>query len=65
MLDRALRALIEGLEETAELDALAAMPYEDDVELAWEPIPGPDLPYVGGVPAAVLEMAAERKRSAR
>lgn len=43
--------------------ALHALPYEEDVELAWEAPPGPDLPYDGRVPAEVLRLAEARRRS--
>jgi hypothetical protein len=62
ILDRALAALIEQLEGEQELAALAALPYEDDPDLAWPVVPGPDLPYDGEVPAEVLRLAAKRRR---
>jgi hypothetical protein len=62
ILDRALAALIEQLETEQELAALAALPYEDDPDLAWPLVPGPDLPYDGEVPAEVLRLAAKRRR---
>lgn len=62
ILDRALVALIEQLEAEQELAALAALPYEDDPDIAWPVVPGPDLPYDGGVPAEVLRMAAKRRQ---
>ncbi len=62
ILDRALGALIEQLEGEHELAALAAMPYEDDPDLAWPVAPGPDLPYDGQVPAEVLRLASKRRR---
>jgi len=62
ILDRALEALINQLEEAQELAALAALPYEDDPDLDWAPVPGADLPYDGGVPADVMRMAAQRRR---
>jgi len=61
-LDRALLALIEDLEEDRELTALAALPYEDDPDLAWEAPPGPDLPYDGEVPEDVVQLALQRRR---
>jgi hypothetical protein len=62
ILDRALAALIEQLEAEQELAALAALPYEDDPDLAWPAVPGPDLPYDGEVPVEVLRLAAKRRR---
>lgn len=62
ILDRALAALIEKLEAEQELAALAALPYEDDPDLAWPVVPAPDLPYEGEVPAEVLRLAAKRRR---
>jgi len=64
VVDEALGALIDLMEAQRELAALAAHPYEDDPELQWEAEPGPDLPYDGEVPAAVLEMARRRRREA-
>lgn len=62
ILDRALKALIDEVEEVQELAALAAQPYEDDPDVSWAPVPGADLPYDGDVPAEVLRMAAQRRR---
>ena len=62
ILDRALEALIEQLEEEQELAALTAHPYEADPDITWAPVPGDGLPYDGEVPAAVLRMAADRRR---
>ena len=62
ILDRALKALIDQLEEAQELAALAESPYEDDPDLNWEQAPGADLPYDGDVPADVRRMAAQRRR---
>lgn len=64
VLDRALLALIEQLEEEGERAALLAHPYEDDPDLAWQAPPGPDLPYDGEVPEEVVRLA-RRRRSAR
>lgn len=64
ILDRALKALIDQVEEAQELAALTESPYEEDPDLNWEPAPGADLPYDGDVPADVLRMAARRRRSA-
>jgi hypothetical protein len=62
VVDRALAALIEQLEAEQERTALAAFPYEDDADLAWEAPPGdPDLPYDGEVPADVLRLAEQRR----
>lgn len=63
LLDRALLALLEQIETEVELTALEQHPYEDDPDLAWEAPPGPDLPYDGGIPRDVVELAARRRRS--
>lgn len=63
VLDRALLALIEQLEEEEERAALLAFPYEDDGDLAWQAPPGPDLPYDGDVPEDVLRLARRRHRT--
>lgn len=65
VVDRALAVLIEQLEAEQERAALAALPYEDDADLAWEAPPGPDLPYDGEVPADVLRLAEQRRRHMR
>jgi len=62
ILDRALKVLIDDVEQAQELAALEALPYEDDPDLSWAPVPGADLPYDGEVPADVLRMAAQRRR---
>lgn len=62
ILDRALQALLDQLEEEQELAALTAQPYEDDPDLDWPAVPVADLPYDGAVPAGVLELAARRRR---
>ncbi len=62
LVDRALEALVAELEGERELAALAARPYEDDPDLAWEAPPGPDLPYDGDVPKDVVRLAARRRR---
>jgi hypothetical protein len=62
ILDRALGALLDQLEEAQELAALAAQPYEDDPDLQWEAPQGADLPYDGDIPPDVLRMAANRRR---
>ncbi|MGI8729072.1 MAG: hypothetical protein ACR2LK_03640 [Solirubrobacteraceae bacterium] len=62
MLDDALRALVRELLADQERAALAAHPYDDDPELSWEAPAAPDLPYEGEIPAAVLALAAERRR---
>lgn len=61
IVDRAVALLIEQLEGQRERDVLAALPYEDDADLAWEAPPGPDLPYGGEVPAEVLRLAEQRR----
>lgn len=58
VLDRALRALIEHLEGERDRAALIAQPYDEDVDLAWQAPPGPDLPYEGDVPE---ELKASRR----
>jgi hypothetical protein len=62
LLDRALVALVEQLEAEREHTALAAQPYEDDPDLAWQAPPGPDLPYDGAVPTDVMKLAQRRRR---
>jgi hypothetical protein len=62
LLDRALAALNRQLEEEWELAALAAHPYEEDPDLAWQAPAGPDLPYDGDVPLEVIEEARRRRR---
>lgn len=64
IVDRALAALVDELEEQQELAALEAQPYQDDPELAREVPPGPDLPYDGDVPADVRRLAARRRAGA-
>lgn len=61
LLDRALELLVRRLDAQRERAALAAAPYEDDDELAWQAPPGPDLPYDGDVPDDVLALARERR----
>lgn len=63
LLDRALAALIDEVEAAREVDALTRQPYEDDPDLTWSVPPAPALPYDGGVPAEVLRLAEERRRS--
>jgi len=63
LIDRALVALIDGLEAERERIALAERPYEEDPELTWEAPVGPDLPYDCDIPRDVLDLAAERRRS--
>lgn len=65
IVDRALAVLIDHLEAEQERVALAALPYEDDPDLAWEAPPGPDLPYDGEVPADVLRLAEQRRGPVR
>jgi hypothetical protein len=61
LIDAALRRFVADLEAAHEQDVLAAAPYEDDPDLAWEVPLGPDLPYTGEVPADVRRLAAERR----
>jgi hypothetical protein len=62
LIDRALQALIDQIEELGEVRALKAHPYEDDPDLAWEVGEGPALPYDGEVPKEVLARARARRR---
>jgi hypothetical protein len=62
LLDRALEVLLRELEGRHELAALAAQPYEDDPDLAWDTDPGPSLPYDGDIPPEVLQLAERRTR---
>ena len=62
LLDQALAALIERLEEERELAALTAQPYEEDPDLAWEAPAGPDLPYDAEIPREVAQLALQRRR---
>jgi hypothetical protein len=64
LIDRALDVLIAQVLAERETAALAAMPYEEDADLAWATPPGPDLPYDGDIPAGVRELA-ERRRTSR
>lgn len=61
LLDRALELLVRRLDADRERAAIAAAPYEDDDELAWQPEPGPDLPYDGEIPSEVRALARERR----
>ena len=63
VLDRALLALIDQLEEEKERAALIANPYEDDGDLAWQAPLGPNLPYDGDVPEDVMRLARRRRTS--
>lgn len=65
LLDQALLALIQELDGQRELAALAAKPYEDDPDLAWQAPPGPDLPYEHEVPREIIELARRRRRQRR
>ncbi len=62
LLDRALAALCREVESEREAAALAAHPYEEDPDLAWDAPPGPILPYEGEVPPEVLRLARESRR---
>lgn len=61
LLDRALELLVRRLDAERERAAIAAAPYEDDEDLAWQAPPGPDLPYDGDVPEDVRRLASERR----
>ena len=54
--------LLESLEAQREREALDAMPYNTDPELAWVAPNRPDLPYEGEVPEDVKRLAASRRR---
>lgn len=60
-MDRALVVLQNELVAGKEIEALVALPYEDDPDLAWHAPGGPDLPYDGEVPAAVTALARRRR----
>lgn len=62
LIDRALQALIDDLEEAAELRALEKHPYEADPDLAWKVSDEPPLPYDGTVPKEVLARVRARRR---
>ncbi|HEY8524986.1 MAG TPA: hypothetical protein VIL48_08495 [Acidimicrobiales bacterium] len=64
LLDRALSALVDQILTDKEIEAITAMPYEDDPDLSWEAPPGPDLPYDGDIPADVRALAEQRRRQA-
>lgn len=61
LVDRALRALLDEVAAARERRALLARPYDDDDALAWTAPRGDSLPYDGGVPEAVLDLARERR----
>jgi len=65
LIDAALAALIDREEQRRELAALEHSPYEADTEL-WLDNPRVDwdqeLPYDGGVPADVIELARTQNR---
>lgn len=62
LIDRALTALLDALEAEREQEALDALPYEADTELAWVAPDGPDLPYEGEIPRDVQRLADKRRR---
>jgi hypothetical protein len=62
LIDRALAALLDALEAEREREALDAMPYAADAEVAWVTPDGPDLPYDGDIPNDVKRLAAKRRR---
>lgn len=61
VIDRALGALIDAVEEERELLALRQHPYEQDPDLSWDAPPALPLPYDAQVPADVLALAHERR----
>jgi hypothetical protein len=65
LFDQALAALLDELEGAREREALAAMPYDEDADLAWEAPGTPGLPYEGEVPKDVQRLAAARRRKAK
>ncbi|MBA2348848.1 MAG: hypothetical protein H0V81_11190 [Solirubrobacterales bacterium] len=62
LLDEALVLLVRERLAAQEREALTAQPYDADPDLAWQAPPGPDLPYEGEIPAAVLALAKARRR---
>ncbi|MBA3652838.1 MAG: hypothetical protein H0W70_01440 [Actinobacteria bacterium] len=62
LIDRALAALLDALEAEREREALDAMPYAADADVAWVTPDGADLPYDGDVPVDVKRLAAKRRR---
>ncbi len=62
ILDQALASLLDRLEGEQERQALGAMPYHEDGDLAWEAPEVPGLPYDGEVPEDVQRLAAARRR---
>jgi hypothetical protein len=60
LLDRALLALLDRLEEEREIAALTRYPYDDDPELSWE-VPAAPLPYDADVPEEIVELARLRR----
>lgn len=61
LVDAALAALLRELLGARERAAIQAAPYEEDPELSWQTLPGPDLPYDGAVPEEVQRLAADRR----
>ncbi len=64
MFDRALALFIESVEGAREREALRAMPYDADPDLAMPPVDAAAyaaLPYDGAIPEDVLRLAAERR----
>jgi len=61
IVDRALAALIDQLETAHERAILAASPYEDDPDVAWDAPHAPALAYDGDVPPDVLRLAKQRR----
>lgn len=62
ILDKALALLLDRLEEIREQEALRAMPYHEDTDLAWDVSVGPGLLYDGEVPEDVRRLAESRRR---
>jgi hypothetical protein len=65
LIDRALQALLDELEGSAEVKALEAQPYDEDPELAWGASDGPPLAYDAKVPDEVLARARAMRRRRR
>lgn len=64
MLDEAMRLLLDHLEEASEREALRAMPYHEDADVAWETPLVSGLLYDGEIPEDVQRLAESRRRGA-